>query len=91
MNSGTLKLTRAPQTAEEFSQWLREKPQAIEIKMSNVDLGAKLSAIGAALEAVRLAHRDEIGAQTWQDIQTAETAIAAAIFHRNDRRLTISR
>lgn len=80
-------LQRAPQTAEEFAQWLSVKPQPIEIRIGDVDLIAKLSAIGAALEAVRLAHRDDMGCRSWTAIQRAEVAIGEAILHRNDRRL----
>jgi hypothetical protein len=60
-------------------------PKAIEIRIGNVDLTAKLSAIGAALEAVRLAHRDEVGARCWQAMQKAEAAIGEAILYRSDR------
>ena len=65
------------------------KPAPLEIRIGNVDLPTKLSAVGAALQAVREAHRDEMGARTWSALQRAEAAIGEGILHVNDRRLTI--
>ena len=53
-------------------------PNAIEIKIGNVDLATKLNAIGAALEAVRLAHRDEMPVECWAALNQAEERIAEA-------------
>lgn len=64
------------------------KPQAIEIRIGDVDLPTKLSAIGAALAAVQMGHRDQIGSRTWAALHRAQNDIGEAILHVNDRRLT---
>lgn len=53
--------------------------KAIEIKIANVGLVPKLDAIGAALTAVREAHRDGMPVKCWAAINRANEAIAEAI------------
>jgi hypothetical protein len=53
----------------------------IQIAIPDVPLPAKLSMIGAALEAVRLAHRDTIRPRAWQSINQAERLLGEAILH----------
>jgi hypothetical protein len=62
-------------------------PAAVEIRIANVDLVPKLSAICAALEAVRLAHRDDMSPRCWAEINQAEEHLAAAMVHRSHSRL----
>jgi hypothetical protein len=59
----------------------------VEIHLPNVDLVSKLSVIGAALTAIREAHRDDMSAKSWAAINRAEEAIAEAILARNEARL----
>ena len=66
---------------------LPARPAAIEIKIGSVDLVSKLDALGAAIAAVREAHRFEMSAQSWSDLNRAQDAIAAAILNRNSKRL----
>jgi hypothetical protein len=57
------------------------RPAPIEIKIANVGLVPKLDAIGAALCAIKEAHRDELSARAWFSIGEAESKIADAILH----------
>jgi hypothetical protein len=54
-------------------------PQPIEIRIANVDLAAKLDALGAAIAAVREAHRDEMSPRTWAALHRSQDALAEAI------------
>ncbi|MBL9187886.1 MAG: hypothetical protein JNK23_10430 [Opitutaceae bacterium] len=51
----------------------------IEIRIGDVPLGWKLDAIGAALAAVREAHRGTMPNACWAALHRAEKEIAAAI------------
>ena len=66
---------------------LPDGPRAIEIRIGNVDFVSKISAIGAAIAAVREAHREELSANSWAHLEDAQRSIAGAILDRNDRRL----
>ncbi len=46
---------------------------AIEIRTANVDLGTKLDAVGAALVAIREAHRDAMPVKCWAAINRARS------------------
>jgi hypothetical protein len=52
----------------------------IEIRIGDVPLAWKLDAIGAALLAVRDAHRDTMPPAAWAAINRANDAIGEAIF-----------
>lgn len=60
---------------------------AVVLRIPDVPLPAKLSIIGAALQAIREAHRDTMSARAWSEINKAEEAIAAAMLHANEGRL----
>ncbi len=60
---------------------------AIEIRIGNVSLAAKLDALAAALQAVRLAHRDDMSALSWAALNRAEAEIAEATLSLNRGRL----
>ena len=59
----------------------------IEIRIRDVDLAAKLDALGAAIAAVREAHRDTISTCGWAALHRAQEAIAEAMMDapRHDR------
>lgn len=63
------------------------RKSAIEIRIANVDLATKLDALGAAIAAVREAHRYEMSARSWAALHRAQESIADAIISRNDQRL----
>lgn len=52
---------------------------SLEIRIAEVSLVAKLDAIGAALAAVREAHRAEISPEAWSAVNRAQRAIAEAM------------
>ncbi len=58
------------------------RPAPIEIKIPNLGLVPKLDAIGAALAAVKEAHRDDMGVDTWCAIGQAQECIAKAILRK---------
>ncbi|ACB76675.1 hypothetical protein [Opitutus terrae] len=62
------------------------RPSAIEIRIANVDLPTKLDALGAALAAIREAHRDDMSVQSWAALHRAQEAIAEAIIYANVRK-----
>ena len=62
------------------------QPKAIEIRVANVDLTTKLDALGAALAAIREAHRDEMSVRCWAEMNKAQEALAAAIICANEKR-----
>lgn len=51
----------------------------VEIQIGDAPLGWKLAAIGAALAAVRDAHRDTMPVACWAEINRAHEALARAI------------
>jgi hypothetical protein len=53
--------------------------KAIEIKIANVGLVPKLDALGAAISAVREAHRYDIPPKCWAALHRAQEALADAI------------
>jgi hypothetical protein len=53
--------------------------RAIDIRIANVTLTAKLDALGAALVAVREAHQGEMSVACWSAINRAHEQIAEAI------------
>lgn len=59
---------------------------AIEIRIANVGLVPKLDALGAALSAVKEAHRDDMSLESWRAIQAAQDKIAEAILAANKGR-----
>ncbi len=64
------------------------RKDAIQIRIGDVPLEAKLDALCAALQAVRLAHRDTMSVRSWAALNRAEEAIGEATVHVNaDRRL----
>lgn len=70
----------------EFQRVAEAQRNPIEIRMADVPFEKKVNALCAALEAVRLAHQDEISAKSWALMNQAERLLADAIFCRNDRR-----
>ena len=64
---------------------LTVKRASVEVLIANVDLVAKLDALGAALVAVREAHRDEMSAECWATINQAQERICAAMLLGNRR------
>ena len=56
-------------------------PSPIEIRIGDVTLAAKLDALGAALVAVREAHRDGMPVECWAQINRAHEALGAAILY----------
>lgn len=66
---------------------LLHHPRAIEIKIGTTDLASKLDALGAAVGAVREAHRDTMSAQCWAELHRAQEALAAAMLSINAGRL----
>lgn len=59
----------------------------IEVRFGNVSLAAKLDTLAAALQAVRLAHRDDMSALSWAALNRAEAEIAEATLSLNRGRL----
>ncbi len=59
----------------------------IEVRFGNVSLAAKLDTLAAALQAVRLAHRDDMSAASWAALNRAEAEIAEATLSLNRGRL----
>lgn len=59
----------------------------IEIRIASVDLVTKLDALGAAIAAVREAHRDDMSPRAWAALNRAQEAIAEAMLERNAGRL----
>lgn len=57
----------------------------IEIRIANVSLAEKLDALGAALAAVREAHREGMPAECWAAINRAQKNIAQATIHAGAR------
>lgn len=74
------------------------KRREIEIRIGNVDLATKLDAFGAALAAVREAHRGEMSVRAWAALNRAQESIAEAMMSnrrgpdvdatQGDRRMT---
>ena len=66
----------------------------LDLRITGVSLVAKLDAIGAALAAVREAHRDQMPQSCWQQLHLAQEAIVRAMLQANEspagepRRLT---
>ncbi len=58
-----------------------------EITLPEGTLVQKLDLIGAMIDAVREAHRDEMSAASWRSLNEAQAKIADAILKRNERRL----
>jgi hypothetical protein len=56
----------------------------IEIRIGNVDLTTKLDALGAALAAVREAHREQISPKAWAALHRAQENIAEAMMYSAD-------
>jgi hypothetical protein len=54
---------------------------SIEFKIADVPLGSKLDALAAALVCVREAHRDTMSPRTWEAINRALDALAAATIY----------
>ena len=69
------------------SSSLQSQPKAIEIRIGNVGLVPKLDALGAAIAAVREAHRDEMSPASWAALNRAQDQLAEAILHVNHGRL----
>ncbi len=63
----------------------------LEIRIGHVDFTAKIDAIAAALQAVRLAHRDEISARSWAVLNEVERLLGDAVFYRKDPALFFER
>lgn len=57
-----------------------------EVGIRNVSLVEKLDVIGAAIGAVREAHRDVISPKSWAALNVAQEKIGEAILHLNDER-----
>ncbi len=53
----------------------------IEIRIGDVPLAFKIDALGAALDAVREAHRDEISPESWAALNRARDCIGDALLH----------
>lgn len=51
----------------------------IGIRIGNVSIEAKLDALGAAIAAVREAHRDKVSNKQWAALHRAQEAIAEAM------------
>ncbi len=60
---------------------------AIEVRIPDGPLEAKLDLIGAMIDAIREAHRDEMSPRSWAELHKAQEAIAAALLARNEGRL----
>jgi len=58
--------------------------KALEIRIADVELPAKLDALGAALAAVREAHRDQITPKAWAALNRAQENIAEAMMYSAD-------
>jgi len=65
---------------------LANRPAPVEIRIGSASLVDKLSALGAALTAIREAHRDDMSPRSWAAINRAEGHIAEAILERNTGR-----
>lgn len=73
-----------------MSSQLLHHPQAIEIKIGTIDLASKIDVIGAAVVAVREAHRDGMSGQCWAAMNRAQEALAEALMSINaDRALRL--
>jgi len=57
--------------------------QAIEIRIGDVGLAAKLDALGAAIAAVREAHGDQMPRACWEQMHRAQESIAQAMMSVN--------
>jgi hypothetical protein len=55
------------------------RPSAIEIRIGDVDLATMLDALGAAVAAVREAHRDTMSTRGWAALHRAQENIAEAM------------
>ena len=63
------------------------KRDAIEIRIGDVSLAAKLDALAAALLAVRDAHRETMGAKCWPAINRALDNLAEATLHAEKKKV----
>lgn len=66
---------------------LLHRSAAIEIRICTTDLAAKLDALGAAVVAVREAHRDTMSVRCWAAMNRAQDCLAEALLTRNEGRM----
>lgn len=66
---------------------LLQRPPAIEIRIGTTDLASKLDALGAAVAAVREAHRDTMSVRSWAAMNRAQDFLAEALLTRNEGRM----
>lgn len=60
------------------------RADALEIRIGNVSLPAKLDALGAALAAIREAHRGDMPPKAWAALYRAQDAISEAMLCSSD-------
>ena len=60
------------------------RPAAIEIRIGDAPLTAKLDVIAASIAAVREAHRDTMSIKSWHALHRAQQMIAEAQIHATE-------
>lgn len=65
--------------------------EGIEIRIGGADLATKLDALGAAIAAVREAHKDTMLPECWAALNDAQENIAAAMIKSRRQRYDMRR
>lgn len=61
------------------ARYLEKQPAAVEVNFGSGSLASKLDVLGAAIAAVREAHRDQMSPTCWASLNRAQEAIAEAM------------